>query len=109
MLRRAIIAYGLLALAVAVVLLFTVHIALTIALYLLINGAVIVGAVLLERRGYRPAIDRGRGIWLPTGERFVDPASGQLMEVQYNAETGQRNYVAAEAQETMTGEQHDER
>ena len=107
MLRRAIIAYGLLVLAVAVVLLFTVHVALAIALYLLINGAIIVGAVLLERRGYRPAIDRSRGLWLPTGERFVDPASGQLMEVHYNAETGVRNYVAAEPQETTTEGEHD--
>lgn len=99
MLRRAILAYGLLSLAIAVVLLLTIHAALVFGLYLGVNGLIVVAALLFERSPYRPALDRTRGQWQRTGERFVDPASGQLMEVRYNAATGQRDYVPVPAEQ----------
>lgn len=95
MLRRAVLAYGLLCLVIAAVLLIALHGLIVAAIYLGVNGALIVAALLLERRRYRPALDRTRGPWLPTGERFVDPASDQEIEVRYNPVTGQRDYVDA--------------
>lgn len=92
MLRRVIIGYGLLCLVVAAVLLFIVHVTIWLVLYLAVNGAILVSAVLLERRRYRTRVDRTQGQWQSTGERFVDPTTGQLMEVSYNAATGERDY-----------------
>lgn len=92
MLRWIIIGYGLLSLLGAAVLLFTVQAALWLVLYLAVNGIILVSAVLLERKRYRARVDRTRGYWQPTGERFVDPATGRLMEVSYNPTTGERDY-----------------
>jgi hypothetical protein len=97
MLRWIIIVYALLYLVGAAVLLAVVHAGLWAALYLAVNGVVILGAVLFERRRYRPALPGGSQgwEWQDTGERFVDPSSGQVMEVRYNATTGERDYVPA--------------
>ena len=65
-----------------------------VALYFGIYGVVIVGAIVFERSHYRPPVDRTRGAWEPTGERFLDPTTGQLMEVYHNPATGERDYVA---------------
>lgn len=92
MLRWVIIAYGLLYLIGAAVLLFIVHVTLWLVLYLAVNGFVLVSTVLLERKRYRTGVDRTQGEWQPTGERFVDPTTGRLMEVFYNAATGERDY-----------------
>ena len=92
MLRGVIIAYGLLALAGAAVLLFVVHATLWLVVYLAVNGSITVSAVLLERNRYRAKVDRTRGHWQPTGERFVDPTTGRLVEVFYNSATGERDY-----------------
>ncbi len=50
-------------------------------------------ALAFERRGYRPRVDRASGHWESTGERFVDPTSGHLIEVRYNPDTGERDYI----------------
>lgn len=92
MLRWVIIVYGLLSLIGAAVLLFLVHAQYQLILYLAANGLIVIGAIFLERKRYRARVDRTQGRWQPTGERFVDPATGQLMEVFYNAATGQRDY-----------------
>jgi hypothetical protein len=92
MLRRVIIAYGLLYLIGAVVLLFMVHAALWLVLYLAVNGFILVCAMLLERQRYHALVDRTQGHWQPTGERFVDPTSKRLVEVFYNTATGERDY-----------------
>jgi hypothetical protein len=96
MLRRALYAYGVLYLAVAVGLYTLVHASIWLILYLVFNGALIVGGLTFERR-YRPARHLGQGEWQATGERFVDPTSGKLMEVRYNPATGERAYVPVEA------------
>ena len=92
MLRRWLIGLGVLYLAVGAYLL-ALHVALVLAIYLVVGGVVLAGSIVLERRGYRPRVDRARGRWQLTGERFVDPSSGRLMEVRYNPDTGEREYV----------------
>jgi hypothetical protein len=91
-LRRWLIGLGVLYLAVGAYLL-SIHVALVLAIYLAVGGAVLAGSIVLERRGYRPRVDQARGRWQRTGERFVDPSSGRLVEVRYNPDTGERDYV----------------
>jgi len=92
MLRRVIIGYGLLCVIGAAVLLFLVHAALWLVVYLAVNGFILVSAMLLERKRYRTQVDPTQGYWRPTGERFVDPTTGRLMEVFYSPATGEREY-----------------
>jgi len=92
MLRRIIIGYGLLSLIGAAILLFVVHVTLSLVLYLAVNGCILIGAVLLERKRYHTQVDRTQGNWQSTGERFVDPTSKKLIEVFYNSATGERDY-----------------
>ncbi len=99
MLRRVIIGYGLLYLIGAAILLFVVHATLWLVVYLAMNGVILVSAMLLERQRYRTQVDRTQGYWQPTGERFVDPTTQQLMEVFYNRATGERDYREVTNQE----------
>ncbi len=89
--------YGLLSLIGAVVLLFIVHAALWLVLYLAVNGFILVSAVLLERKRYHAQVNRTQGHWQPTGERFVDPTTRRLIEVFYNPATGERDYRDVQA------------
>jgi hypothetical protein len=58
----------------------------------LANAVLIAAIVLFERRRYRPPVDP-RGIeWKPTGERFIDPTSGEMLAVYFNARTNERDY-----------------
>jgi hypothetical protein len=91
-LRRWLIGLGVLYLVVGAYLL-SIHVALVLAIYLVVGGAVLAGSIVLERKGYRPRVDQARGRWQRTGERFVDPSSGRLVEVHYNPDTGERDYV----------------
>ena len=90
--RWFVIVLGAVALTVAVLLLITGQDVLTV-LWLLVNGCVLIGAIVFERWRYRPSIDRSKGLWQPTGERFVDPSTGRLVDVFYNPDTGERDYV----------------
>ena len=91
-LRLGVLIFGGLLLIIA--LLFLTHPALWgIALYIAFYGVLIVGGILFERSHYRPSVDRTHGSWQTTGERFVDPTTGRLMEVRYNPQTGDRDYV----------------
>ena len=96
MLRRWLIGLGVLYLLGAL-LLFAAFGAVIPGIYLLVGGAVLLGGIVFERSRYRPRIDRERGDWQATGERFVDPSSGRLVDVRYNPATGQRDYVDAGA------------
>lgn len=58
-------------------------------------SGVIAAAVWLERWRYRNRAAVEGDDWQPTDERFVDPASGQLMQVFYNPRTGERRYDPA--------------
>ncbi len=94
MLRKAILAYGVLAIVGAIALALA-GVGVAVVFYLFVNGAIVVAAVLFERGRYRPSITPG-GTWQETGERFVDPTTGQLMKVRYNPDTGARDYVPVE-------------
>jgi sugar phosphate permease len=63
------------------------------ALYLAFYGAAIITLILIERGRYKPSLKGKGGAWRPTGERFVDPATGKLTEVYFNEVTGERDYV----------------
>ncbi len=62
------------------------------ALYLFIEGLALTLGILLERWRYMRVVNRNKGRWQSTGERFVDPTSGKLVEVFYNPDTGERDY-----------------
>ena len=94
MLRKAILAYGALAIIGAVVLALAGIITGLVG-YLFVNGAVVIAALLFERGRYRPTVTPG-GKWEDTEERFIDPSTGQLMKVRYNPQTGAREYVPVE-------------
>ena len=91
MLRRLIIAYGVLCLIGAAVLLIA-HVTIALVIYLAVNGLLIVGGILFERTGYRPRVSQTGGTWQKTGERFVDPTTKREVEVYYNPQTGERDY-----------------
>jgi len=91
MLRKAILAYGVLA-VVGAILLAVAGIITGLVVYLFVNGAVVIAALLFERGRYRPAVNP-EGPWQETAERFVDPTTGQLMKVRYNPQTGARDYI----------------
>jgi hypothetical protein len=91
LLRWVLIAYGVLCLIVAVIL-FAVHATIALVIYLAINGLLIAGGILFERSGYRTRVNRTQGKWQPTGERFNDPTTGQVVDVYYNQQTGERDY-----------------
>ena len=92
------IAYGVLCLIVAGILL-AVHATIVLVIYLAVNSILITGGILFERRGYRARVDRKRGKWQPTGERFTDPTTGLVVEVYYNPQTGERDYREQDSQE----------
>jgi hypothetical protein len=96
MLRKAILAYGVLA-VVGAILLAGAGIITGLVVYLFVNGAVVIAALLFERGRYHPAISPD-GPWQETAERFVDPTTGQLMKVRYNPQTGARDYVPVSPQ-----------
>jgi len=72
--------------------LLAAHVTIILVVYLAVNGLLIVGAILFERRGYRSGASRTQGEWQSTGERFVEPTTGQRVDVYYNPETGERDY-----------------
>ena len=57
-----------------------------------LGGLIVLGTV-FERWRYRPPDARPVTRWEPTGERFEDPQTGQIMQVYYDPASGQRRYV----------------
>jgi predicted membrane metal-binding protein len=91
-LRRVVLCLGVLALVAGVVLVVQGGVAIG-GFQLIVLGVAVLLGVILEARRYRGRSGPGR--WQPTTERFVDPTTGRLMEVQYDADTGERRYVDA--------------
>ncbi len=92
MLRAILVIIGLVGVVIGA-LMIAAGAAIPAAIELLALGGLMALALLFERRGYRPRVNRESGNWETTGERFVDPTSGHLIEVRYNPDTGQRDYV----------------
>jgi hypothetical protein len=87
-LRRAVLLALLVALVVSMVL---VNAGVAPGWWLLINAAIVLAALVFERRGYSPrAADRSAVV--PTDERFHDPTTGDLVQVRENPRTGEREY-----------------
>jgi len=59
---------------------------------LAVYGGLIVISILIERSGYRPDVDTGDRGWQPTDEKFIDPVTGEPVQVWFNAKTGERDY-----------------
>lgn len=56
-------------------------------------GGVLALGILFERWRYRKREGHTNALWQPTGERFVDPATGKDVEVLYDPASGERRYV----------------
>ncbi len=65
-------------------------------IYLLCVGAAIIGGTAFERWRYRSSASPAGARWERTGERFEDPATGEIMEVHYDRASGERRYVPAD-------------
>jgi len=72
--------------------LLAAHVTIVLVIYLAVNGLLIVGGILFERRGYCPRVSQTGGNWQRTGERFVDPTTKREVEVYFNPQTGERDY-----------------
>jgi hypothetical protein len=68
---------------------------------LILGGIVLVGT-LFERWRYSRVGAAPQGDWQRTGERFIDPSSGQEVEVMFDSRSGERRYVAANSSETKS-------
>jgi hypothetical protein len=62
-------------------------------IYLLCVGAAIILGTLFERWRYRNPPAPAGARWERTGERFVDPATGDTLEVHYDRSSGERRYL----------------
>ena len=67
-----------------------------LTLWLLAVGGTITAGTAFERVFYKPISPEkpGRG-WTDTGERFIDPESGRIVEVFFDPTSGERKYVEA--------------
>lgn len=93
MLRSVLLGLGALLIGGAVLASF-VHV--EAAFPLAFAGAVLVLAILFEHHVYKPTQDRPGPGWQASGERFLDPATGEAVEVFTNPKTGERRYVSVE-------------
>lgn len=62
---------------------------------LVIGGVVLIVGLAIERWRYKPIRQtRPAPGWTDTGERFVDPETGQLTAVYFDAAKAERHYLA---------------
>ncbi|RUL78202.1 hypothetical protein [Dyella choica] len=67
---------------------------------LIFGGLLLVVGLAIERWRYKPLLRGGPDPrWEDTGERFIDPASGQLTAVYFDPQRGERHYVVVDEQE----------
>ena len=63
---------------------------------LVIGGLFLILALAIERWRYKPVQSASPDPrWTDTGERFVDPETGVLTAVYFDAAKGERHYLAA--------------
>jgi hypothetical protein len=66
---------------------------------LIFGGLLLVVGLAIERWRYKPVLQTGPDPrWKDTGERFVDPGSGQLTAVYFDPSDGERHYIAVDGQ-----------
>ena len=66
----------------------------------LLLGALVLIGTLFERWRYRRIEEQPGGRWQRTDEKFIDPSTGQPVEVMFDPGTGERRYVAAKSRES---------
>jgi len=74
-----------------------VTVVLVLVFWFVIPAALVLIWLLFRPGGYKrqPLDAPPAGDWTFTGERFVDPGSGETLEVWFRARTGERAYVRA--------------
>jgi hypothetical protein len=60
-------------------------------------GAIVLIGTLFERWRYRRIEEPLNGHWQRTDEQFIDPSTGEPVEVMFDPRTGERRYVAAKS------------
>ncbi len=60
-------------------------------------GVIVLIGTLFERWRYRRIEAPPEGDWQRTGEQFIDPSSGDPVEVMFDPRTGERRYIARES------------
>jgi len=60
----------------------------------LVIGAITLIGTVFEQWRYRQIEQPSTGQWQDTGERFLDPSTGDPVEVLFDPRTGERRYVA---------------
>lgn len=91
MLRNAVLVIAVVALVVGLLLLST---RLFIpAGWLLLNGTLLLLGTLFERWRYKQSKTAAAAKGVATDEKFIDTETGALMQVYYDAATGERSYV----------------
>jgi hypothetical protein len=63
----------------------------------LVIGVIVLIGTLFERWRYRHIEEPPAGDWQRTGEQFIDPSSGDPVEVMFDPSTGERRYVAGKS------------
>ena len=94
MLRNVVLGFALLVLAAGLVLLMVQP---AQAFGALVFGTLLTLGTVFERWRYKPAKAAGTARGSATGERFIDPETGALMDVYYDPSTGERSYVKVES------------
>jgi hypothetical protein len=62
-------------------------------------GVIVLVGTLFERWRYRRIEKPRQSHWQPTDERFIDPSSGDPVDVMFDPRTGERRYVAGKSPE----------
>jgi len=60
-------------------------------------GTIVLIGTLFERWRYRRIEKPPKGHWQRTDERFLDPSTGNPVEVMFDPRTGERRYVAGKS------------
>jgi len=63
-------------------------------------GLTVLFGTLFERWRYRRSEEPPNGHWQSTGKRFIDPSTGDSMQVFYDPRTGERRYVVEKPRHT---------
>lgn len=63
----------------------------------LVFGVIVLIGTLFERWRYRRIEEAPNGHWQRTDEQFIDPSTGDPVEVMFDPRTGERRYVAVKS------------
>jgi hypothetical protein len=63
----------------------------------LVLGVIVLIGILFERWRYRRIEEPSNGHWQRTDEKFIDPSTGDTVEVMFDPSTGERRYVAGKS------------